>query len=102
MFDTALFAVVLAVPIIATLIALTVLLPSWRWVLGVILIAGAALLSARMSYGLFADPALARAVLQLLMHSSILAALAWCAGLIWYLSRQPSSAARRRARSRSL
>ena len=61
MFD-AVFAVALAIPIIGMLIALTVLLSSWRWVLGFVLIAGAALLLVRMSYGLFPNPALARTV----------------------------------------
>ena len=87
MFD-AVFAVALAIPIIGMLIALTVLLSSWRWVLGFVLIAGAALLLVRMSYGLFPNPALARTVLGLLVHSSILAALAYCGGLLWYLSRR--------------
>ena len=87
MFDT-IFAVALAVPIVGMLIALTVLLPSWRWVLGIILISGAALLLARMHYGLFANPALARTGLGFLVHSSILAALAYCGGLLWYLHRR--------------
>ena len=87
MFDTA-FAVVLALPILGILIALTVLLPSWRGVLGLIVIAGTALLWARMHYGLFADPVLARVVLRLLLQSFIWAALGYCGGLLWYLSRR--------------
>jgi hypothetical protein len=87
MFDT-IFAVVLAVPIGGILIAFAVLLPSWRWVLGLVVITGTALLWARMHYGLFADPVWARVVLGLLLHSFILVAVAYCGGLLWYLSRR--------------
>src|SRR5262245_8636057 len=89
MYDTT-FAVVVAVPIFGMMIALTALLPWWRWAFGIVVVAGAALLWTRMNYGLFANPAWARTALRLLVHSYILAALAYCGGLLWYLSRRAS------------
>jgi len=87
MFDTV-FAVVLAIPIGGILVAFAVLLPSWRWVLGLVVMTGTALLWARMHYGLFANPVWARAVFGLLLHSFILVAISYCGGLLWYLSRR--------------
>jgi hypothetical protein len=87
MFDTV-FAVALALPIGGILIAFAALLPSWRWVFGLIIMTGTVLLWARMHYGLFASPVWARAVFGLLLHSFILVAISYCGGLLWYLSRR--------------
>lgn len=82
------FAYTLAVPILAVMIALTALLPSWRWVAAVFAGAAAVLLWFRMSYGLFAQPAFARAWGALLIHSAVIAAIPYAAVLIWYLARR--------------
>ena len=73
---------------VAVLVVVTLLLPSRRWVFGLIFAAGAVLLGARMSYGLFPNPVLARAWFGLLLNSAIIAFVVYAVGLLWFLARR--------------